>query len=108
MIGWVLFAGFWIGSIWLGGFVAKEKDREPATGYLLGLFFGLFGVLVLALLPNGQPRSSPRLKIAEPDEPEPDWSAIVVNPESPAPPPKAFTLPPPRFRGLRDDQADSL
>jgi hypothetical protein len=42
----------WIVMGFLGGFVAVQKNRAIAEGFLMGLLFGPFGVLVEALLQN--------------------------------------------------------
>jgi hypothetical protein len=42
----------WIVMSFLGGFVAVQKHRAIAEGFVMGLLFGPFGVLVEALLPN--------------------------------------------------------
>jgi hypothetical protein len=36
----------------LGSWVATEKKRDGGEGFLLGLFFGPFGVLIEALMPT--------------------------------------------------------
>jgi hypothetical protein len=36
----------------LGSWIAIQKSRNPAEGFVLGLFFGPLGVLVEALLPT--------------------------------------------------------
>jgi hypothetical protein len=36
----------------LGRYVAKEKGREAAEGFILGFLFSLIGVIVEAILPS--------------------------------------------------------
>ena len=36
----------------LGGWLAREKNRDATEGYALGFLFGPFGVLIEALLPT--------------------------------------------------------
>jgi hypothetical protein len=104
---WILvgcsIAALWIASTWLGGWVASEKARDPMQSYMLAFFFGLFGVLIVALLPNGSYQPTTRSpEIPEEDELEPDWNALGIKLPQPVEPPKSFTLPPPAFLGLRD------
>jgi hypothetical protein len=42
----------WIVMGFLGAFVAAQKRRAVAEGFMMGLLFGPLGVLVEALLPN--------------------------------------------------------
>ena len=36
----------------LGKYVANEKNRSNTEGFLLGFFFNLLGVIIVALLPS--------------------------------------------------------
>ena len=36
----------------LGRYVAKEKNRSKSEGFWLGFLFSIFGVIIVALLPN--------------------------------------------------------
>lgn len=36
----------------LGGYVSKEKNRPEGEGIILGVLFGLIGVVIAALLPT--------------------------------------------------------
>lgn len=42
---------FWIFFGFLASFLAKRKKRNPLTWFLIGLFFGVIGVVVAFLLP---------------------------------------------------------
>jgi hypothetical protein len=42
----------WIAMGVLGAWVAMQKNRSPVEGLMLGILFGPFGVLIIALLPN--------------------------------------------------------
>jgi hypothetical protein len=46
----------------LGAWIAAQKRRAAAEGALLGALFGPVGVLVEALLPDGDARPKPRAK----------------------------------------------
>jgi hypothetical protein len=48
----IVIAVIWVGMIWLGGYVSDQKGRSKNEGQLLGLFFGLLGVIIAALLPT--------------------------------------------------------
>lgn len=48
-----------IGSAFLGSYVAKQKGRSESEGILFGVFLGLIGVLIVALLPNKNKESVP-------------------------------------------------
>jgi len=98
-------AATWAAFTWLGGWIASEKGRDPSQGYLLGFFLGLFGVMIVLFLPDGTYQAPVRRDDLEEDDPDPDWQALGVK-LSPPPAPetsKPFTLPPPTFRGLRDE-----
>lgn len=41
----------------LGSYVAEQKGRSVEEGTIMGIFFGIFGVLIEALLPNGERQS---------------------------------------------------
>ena len=45
-----IFFGFITGAI--GRYIAKEKNRSPSEGFWFGFLLSLFGVLIVALLPN--------------------------------------------------------
>ncbi|EEG43065.1 hypothetical protein Flav3CDRAFT_0459 [Flavobacteria bacterium MS024-3C] len=45
-----IFLGFITGAI--GRYIAKEKNRSPLEGFWFGFLLSLFGVLIVALLPN--------------------------------------------------------
>lgn len=41
----------YVGSLFLGGYVCRQKGRDPQEGIALAFFFGPFGVIVAGLLP---------------------------------------------------------
>ena len=45
-----IFFGLITGAI--GRYIAKEKNRSPSEGFWFGFLLSLFGVLIVALLPN--------------------------------------------------------
>lgn len=47
----------------LGMWVAIQKAREAGEGYLLGLIFGPFGILIEAMLPVGTAAKPPRERL---------------------------------------------
>lgn len=42
----------WLVLACIGGYVSKQKGREPAEGFILSALLGPLGLLVAALLPN--------------------------------------------------------
>jgi hypothetical protein len=44
----------------LGGYVAKEKNRDPAEGAIIGGLFGPIGAVVVACLPTKDTPPAPR------------------------------------------------
>lgn len=72
-LGFICFGGFfWLIFAMLGGYVAKEKNRDPAEGACLGLLFGPFGVLVEGLLPTlAKSEQRPTAGTAAPELPKP-------------------------------------
>lgn len=72
-----------------GGWVAFQKQRDPAEGAILGLLFGPFGVLVEALLPGCPPSTgtAPSRPKARPsrstdDRAASDWLRAIADPET--------------------------
>lgn len=61
-IGWLTMAA-------LGAWVADQKFRSMAEGFVLGLLFGPLGVIVEALLPRPQPPGPPRPRVTPAGEP---------------------------------------
>lgn len=51
----VLFLAVWFGCIVLCVKMAEARDREPLLWGILGAMFGIFAVLVLALIGQGEP-----------------------------------------------------
>ena len=51
-----IFFGFITGAI--GRYIAKEKNRSPSEGFWFGFLLSLFGVLIVALLPNKEINST--------------------------------------------------
>jgi|TARA_A100000164_G_C21765461_1_gene703706 asparagine N-glycosylation enzyme membrane subunit Stt3 len=43
----------------LGRYVNKTKGRSKYNGLMIGLFFGILGVIILALRPKAKPKQSP-------------------------------------------------
>tara|TARA_A100001015_G_scaffold289582_1_gene361607 strand:- start:56 stop:271 length:216 start_codon:yes stop_codon:yes gene_type:complete len=43
----------------LGRFINKTKGRSKYNGFMVGLFFGILGVIILALRPKAKPKQSP-------------------------------------------------
>ena len=43
----------------LGAYVAITKERSAAEGAMFGGLLGPVGVLIVAMLPNGQPKTAP-------------------------------------------------
>jgi hypothetical protein len=80
-MGWLIAAGViatWCACAGLGAWVAGEKRRPAAQGVILGFLFGPIGVLILALLPNGEretpsPRPTVRGRSLDWGMPD-DWS----------------------------------
>lgn len=52
--------GFWALLIWGCASIAKGKGRSPIAWGFLGLFFGLFALLLIAILPPLSPQNTPR------------------------------------------------
>ena len=50
-----IFFGFITGAI--GSYIAEEKNRSPSEGFWFGFLLSLFGVLIVALLPNKKGKS---------------------------------------------------
>lgn len=48
----LIFFGIWFGLTYWGVKLAKSKGRSPLLGGLLGFFFGIFGIIFIALLPT--------------------------------------------------------
>ncbi len=48
----VILIPIWIVMGAFGIFVAMAKNRSPMEGFMLGILFGPFGVLIAALMPN--------------------------------------------------------
>ncbi|MGE4196031.1 MAG: hypothetical protein AB7G11_02760 [Phycisphaerales bacterium] len=83
-----------------GLFVAAAKRRSKLEGFLLGLLFGPFGILIEALLPNGErpapagrPRPDPMLDVIDRDPPpratvQPDFDDDWDRPPTSTPPRK--------------------
>ena len=46
----IIFIGFIFAVI--GAYIADEKGRDTAEGALFGFFLGIFGVIIVGLLPN--------------------------------------------------------
>ena len=44
----------------LGRYVAKEKNRSSSEGFILGFFFNLLGVVIVALLPTKEAKVAPK------------------------------------------------
>lgn len=65
----------------LGSYVAAEKRRAPSEGFVIGLLFGPLGVLVLALLRDGDHAPAPRPSPLRDDEP-PDRIPWLVEAEN--------------------------
>jgi hypothetical protein len=66
---WVVLTGWWtVACAVAAQYVARQKGRSMAEGYLLGVTLGPIGALVVALLPDNVPTSD---KIGEPRLPSP-------------------------------------
>lgn len=50
-IGIYIIVGLIISAL-LGNYIAKQKGRDTTEGVLFGLFLGILGLIILALLPN--------------------------------------------------------
>jgi len=42
----------------LGRYIAKQKNRSGAEGFWLGVFFSALGVIIVALLPTKEEKST--------------------------------------------------
>ena len=51
-LGYIILFGFISG--FLGTYVARQKNRSTTEGFILGFFFSLIGVIILALLPSSE------------------------------------------------------
>lgn len=62
LYGWLLMALIWLAVQalfgWAGAAIIKSKGRAPVIGFLLGFFFGVFGIIVAAFIPRAQPAPS--------------------------------------------------
>lgn len=54
-MGVLFFLAIWLGSIVLCVKMAQARDREPALWGVLGAMFGIFAILLLALIGQGPP-----------------------------------------------------
>jgi hypothetical protein len=81
---WAVFAGF-------GSWVARQKNRSPVEGATLGFLFGPIGVIVEAVLPQGQDKPKTRRDDLDDAEPAPDFSAFGQ--AQPKPPKQVWEIP---------------
>src|SRR5262245_13241221 len=56
----IVVVGTWLASGSLGAWIALQKARRGGEGFVLGILFGPFGVLVECLLPTLMPTEGPR------------------------------------------------
>jgi len=47
-----------IASGWLGSYIAKQKNRSEAEGFWLGVLFSALGIIIVALLPTKEEKST--------------------------------------------------
>jgi hypothetical protein len=91
MDGLLLLGGFgvagWLVFAVLGYYVARQKRRSRGEGFFLGLLFVPFGVLIVALLPQGEApaRSPAKRRATSPGsripEPRADLRLLGLEPE---------------------------
>lgn len=72
---WTFF-GFW------ASYLARKKGKNPTTWFLLGIFLGIIGVLLIFLLPPkrvSQPASKVEIVVKPVPQPLPEWHFFDKN-----------------------------